>query len=78
MLVQEGRPIAYFSKKLNKSRLNYLTYEKEFYAIVRALEHWSHCHKGQPFILHSDHESLNYISRQRNLSAKHARWVEFM
>ena len=38
VLIQEGRHVAYFSEKLNGSRLNYSTYDKEFYAIVRALE----------------------------------------
>ena len=42
VLVQEGRPVAYFSEKLNGSRLNYSTYDKEFYAIVRALGSWAH------------------------------------
>ncbi|XP_057520884.1 uncharacterized protein LOC130801134 [Amaranthus tricolor] len=42
VLVQEGRPVAYFSEKLNQSRLNYSTYDKEFYAIIRALEHWKY------------------------------------
>lgn len=39
VLIQEGRPVAYFSEKLNQSRMNYSTYDKEFYALVRALEH---------------------------------------
>ena len=38
VLIQEGRPVAYFSKKLSRSRLNYSTYDKEFYAIIRALD----------------------------------------
>ena len=38
VLVQEGKPITYFSEKLNGSRLNYSTYDKESYAIMRALE----------------------------------------
>jgi hypothetical protein len=37
--MQEGRPIAYFSEKLNGAALNYPTYDKE-YALVRALETW--------------------------------------
>ena len=39
VFTQSKRPLAYFSEKLNDSRLNYSTYDKEFYAIVRALEH---------------------------------------
>ena len=39
ILMQDQRPIAYFSEKLNGSRKNYLTYDKEFYALLRALNH---------------------------------------
>ncbi|PKI50199.1 hypothetical protein CRG98_029408 [Punica granatum] len=40
ILMQEGRPIAYFSEKLSGAALNYPTYDKELYALVRALETW--------------------------------------
>ncbi|KAH7511103.1 hypothetical protein FEM48_ZijujUnG0048700 [Ziziphus jujuba var. spinosa] len=33
VLMQEGRPIAYFSEKLNEAALNYPTYDKEMYAL---------------------------------------------
>ena len=39
VLSQEKRHIAYFSEKLNEAKRKYSTYDKEFYAIVRALEH---------------------------------------
>ena len=39
VLSQEGRPIAFFSEKLNEAKRKYSTYEKEFYAIYRALFH---------------------------------------
>jgi hypothetical protein len=42
VLMQEKRPIAYFSEKLNEAALNYPTYDKELYALVRALETWQH------------------------------------
>ena len=38
VLMQEGRPIAYFSEKLSGAALNYPTYDKELYALVRTLE----------------------------------------
>jgi hypothetical protein len=38
VLMQEGKPVAYFSEKLSGSVLNYSTYDKELYALVRALE----------------------------------------
>ena len=42
VLMQEGKPIAYFSEKLNGAQLNYPIYDKELYALVRALETWQH------------------------------------
>ena len=38
VLMQDRRPIAYFSEKLNGAALNYPTYDKEIYALVRTLE----------------------------------------
>ena len=38
VLMQEKRPITYFSEKLNGAALNYSTYDKELYALVRALK----------------------------------------
>ena len=42
VLLQEGHPIAYFRDKLKGSHLNYSTYDKELYALVRALQNWQH------------------------------------
>ena len=42
ILMQDGRPIAYFSEKLNGASLKYPTYEKEMYDLVRALETWQY------------------------------------
>ncbi|XP_022868114.1 uncharacterized protein LOC111387763 [Olea europaea var. sylvestris] len=38
VLMQERRHIAYFSEKLSGAALNYPTYDKELYSLVRALE----------------------------------------
>ena len=42
VLMQEGRPIAYFSEKPSGARLNYPVYDKGLYALVRVLEVWQH------------------------------------
>jgi len=38
VLMQDRRLIAYFSEKLNGAALNYPTYDKKLYALVRTLE----------------------------------------
>ncbi|GKV03596.1 hypothetical protein SLEP1_g15871 [Rubroshorea leprosula] len=78
VLSQEGRPIAFFNEKLNDTKLRYSTYDKEFYAIVRALEHWSHYLLSKEFILHSDHEALKHLNSQQKISRQHAAWSEFL
>ncbi|XP_048228288.1 uncharacterized protein LOC125369558 [Ricinus communis] len=42
VLMQEQSPICYFSEKLNGAALRYPTYDKELYALVRALRTWQH------------------------------------
>uniref|UniRef100_A0A2N9EKX8 CCHC-type domain-containing protein n=1 Tax=Fagus sylvatica TaxID=28930 RepID=A0A2N9EKX8_FAGSY len=78
VLSQEGKPIAFFSEKLNESCRKYSTYDKEFYAIIRALDHWSHYLLPNEFLLHSDHETLKYLNSQQKLNSRHASWVEFL
>ncbi|GJY64922.1 transposon ty3-I gag-pol polyprotein [Tanacetum coccineum] len=73
-----GRPVAYFSEKLNDAKKKYTTYDKEFYAIIRALDHWQHYLISKEFILHSNHEALKYIQGQHKLQPRHAKWVEFL
>jgi hypothetical protein len=38
VLMQEGKPVAYFSEKLSGPVLNYSTYDKELYALIRTIE----------------------------------------
>lgn len=78
VLMQEGHPIAYFSEKLNGAALNYPTYDKELYALVRALQTWQHYLLPKEFVIHSDHESLKYLRSQGKLNKRHAKWVEFL
>jgi hypothetical protein len=40
VLMQDGKPVAYFSEKLHGLVLNYSTYDKEMYAPVHFLETW--------------------------------------
>ena len=61
LLMQEGHPIAYFSEKLSGATLNYPTYDKQMYALVRALETWQHYLLPKEFVIHTDHEFLKHL-----------------
>jgi hypothetical protein len=78
VLLQEGKPIAYFSEKLSGPSLNYSTYDKELYALVRVLETWQHYLWPKEFVIHSDHESLKHIRGQAKLNKCHAKWIKFI
>jgi hypothetical protein len=64
VLLQEGKPIAYFSEKLSGPLLNYSTYDKKLYALVHVLETWQHYLWMKEFVIQSDHESLKHIRGQ--------------
>ncbi|PKI63422.1 hypothetical protein CRG98_016089 [Punica granatum] len=79
VLSQEKRPVAYFCEKLSDARRSWSTYDKEFYAIFRALKHWEHYLVGKEFILYSNHRALKYLNSQKRISSNmHARWTTFL
>ena len=61
ILMQEKRPIAFFSEKLSGATLNYSIYDKELRTLVKALETWLHYLWPKEFVIHSDHESLKHL-----------------
>ncbi|KAA3464163.1 Transposon Ty3-I Gag-Pol polyprotein [Gossypium australe] len=78
VLTQDGRPVAYFSEKLNRAALNDPIYDKEMYALIRALETWQHYLWPKEFVIHSDHEALKHIKGHHKLNKRHAKWVKYL
>ena len=78
VLLQDGKPVAYFSEKLSGPSLNYSTYDKELYDLVRTLETLQHYLWPKEFVIHSDHESLKHTKSQAKLNRRHAKLVEFI
>jgi hypothetical protein len=76
VLSQDNRHVAYFSEKLNDTKKNYSTYDKEFYAIIQALKKWRHYLVRKAFALYNDNQALQFITRQEKLSQRHAKWIE--
>ena len=61
VLLQDGRSVAYESKKLNEAQRNYSAYERELFAIVHALKTWRHYLYGATFEVLFDHESIKWF-----------------
>jgi hypothetical protein len=78
VLLQEGHPVAFESRKLNSAELNYNVTEKEMLAVVHALRVWRCYLEGADFTVYTDHVSNTYFQTQPNLSRRQARWSEFL
>jgi hypothetical protein len=61
VLVQDRRPLAYFSKALGPRSLSKSAYEKELMAIVLAIQHWRPYLLGRHFKVSTDQKSLRKI-----------------
>ena len=60
-LNQDGKPVAFFSRTLNKSQKMYPTVEKEAMSIVEAIRHWSHFLRRKKFKLITDQKAVAYM-----------------
>ena len=78
VLLQDGRPVAFESKKLNNAQHNYSTYERELYAIVCALKKWRHYLYGATFDVLFDQESIKWFTGQKDLKGRKARWAKVL
>ena len=46
--------------------------------MIQALKKWRHYLIPKEFVLYSNNQALQFITRQEKLNQKHAKWVEFM
>jgi len=63
VLLQGGHPIAYFSEKLHGATLNYPTYDKKLYALVRALHESLKYLKGQHKLNKRDAKWMGFLEQ---------------
>jgi len=68
ILMQDGHPIAFESMKLSQIECLQSTYNKEMLAIMHALTKWCRYLLGSKFLIHTDHNSLQYLLQQKTLS----------
>ena len=69
ILSQEGKVIAYESRKLKEHEKQYSTYDLELIAVVHALRVWSHYLLGKRLVLKTNHSSLASYFKQADLNS---------
>jgi len=75
VLMQDAHPIAYLSKALSPKHQQLSTYEKEFLAVVMAVEKWRPYLLGRHFIIKTDHLSLKYLMEQNITTPFQSKWL---
>ncbi|XP_022888965.1 uncharacterized protein LOC111404384 [Olea europaea var. sylvestris] len=69
VLMQEGHPVAYESRKLNQTERRYSAHEKELLTVVHCLRGWRHYLLGSSFIVKIDNTVVSYFIRRADLAA---------
>ena len=78
VLMQHGKVIAYASRQLRKHEKNYPTHDLELAVVVHALKIWRHYLYGVHVDIYTDHKSLQYIFKQKELNLRQRRWLELL
>ena len=67
VLMQNGKVIAYASRKLKPHEQNYPTFDLELAVVVFALKKWRHYLYGVTFEVFTEHKSFKYLFSQNEL-----------
>ena len=67
--------ICYASKTLDSAQSNYTTTEKEFLAVVFALEKFRSYIVGSPVTIFTDHAALKYLLSKQDTKPRLTRWI---
>ena len=78
VLMQSRRVVAYGFRQLKNHEQNYPTHDMELTVVVFALRIWSHYLYGELLEVFSDHKSLKYILKQRDLNMRQRKWMEYL
>jgi transposase InsO family protein len=60
VISQDGKPIAFYSRKLNPAQTRYTTTERELLSIVETLKEYRNILLGHEIIVYTDHKNLVY------------------
>jgi len=75
ILMQKGRPIAYYSTAIGPGKLGLSIYEKELLVLVSTISKLRHYLKGHHFVIKTDHQSLKFVLEQRITTPLQQKWL---
>jgi len=75
VLLQDGHPIAFFSRPVAPRHRSLAAYERELIGLVLAVRHWRPYLWGRHFTVKTDHHSLKFLLDQRLATIPQHHWV---
>jgi hypothetical protein len=75
VLMQDSRPIAFFSQAIKGRNLSMSTYEKEMMALIAAVQKWRPYLLGQRFVVRTDQKSLRHLLEQTITTDAQQKWL---
>jgi hypothetical protein len=76
VLVQDGHPIAFYSRPVAPRHRSLAAYERELIGLVQAVRHWRPYLWGRCFTVKMDHYSLKYLLDRRLATIPQHHWVD--
>jgi hypothetical protein len=72
------QPVAFYSRKMTATELNYDIYNQEMVTIISAFKEWRRSLEGaeHPILVFSDHKKLKYFTTTKVLNYRKARWAQ--
>ena len=70
--------IYFINKNLTPTELNYTVTEKEFLAVVHAINKFRHYITGYDVFVHTDHSAIRFLMNKPITSGKITRWLLFL
>ena len=71
VIMQDNKPLAFYTRKLNNAQKNYGTGERELLSLVETLKAFENILMGQDLVVHTDHLNLLY---DKMATARLSRW----
>ncbi|KAA3472231.1 Retrovirus-related Pol polyprotein from transposon 297 family [Gossypium australe] len=77
-VLQNGRPVAFFSKALGVKYQALSIYDNEMLDVLLAVKKWHSYLVGQHFFIKTNHQSLKFLSEQHAITPYQQKWVAKM